>query len=108
MIIINGRGWRVFMVSSAHPALRRPNGTWALGACDKTMQEIYIRDDLSEGKMKKVLAHEITHAAMFSYGVKLTYEQEEIVADILASYGYEIVNATNVIFNQLMENREAL
>ena len=48
--------------------------------------------------MKKVLAHEITHAAMFSYGIEMSLEQEELFADLTASYGREIVCNTNLFF----------
>lgn len=37
--------------------------------------------------LKKILCHEITHAAMFSYNVDLSIEQEELVADLIATYG---------------------
>jgi hypothetical protein len=45
--------------------------------------------------VKKVLTHEITHAAMFSYNVDLTYRQEELVAMLIDTYGHEIINLTN-------------
>ena len=48
--------------------------------------------------MKKVLCHEITHAAMFSYNVFLSIEQEELLADLIATYGQEIIDITNRIF----------
>lgn len=51
--------------------------------------------------MKKVLCHEITHAAMFSYGVTLTLEQEELLADLIATYGEEIIYITNKIFKKI-------
>ena len=38
---------------------------------------------------------------MFSYGVKLTLEQEELLADLLATYGNEIISVTNKIFNKI-------
>jgi hypothetical protein len=34
-----------------------------------------------------VLSHELTHAAMFSYNIDLSYEQEELFADLIATYG---------------------
>jgi len=37
--------------------------------------------------IKKVLCHELTHAAMFSYNVELTLDQEELFADLIATYG---------------------
>jgi hypothetical protein len=51
--------------------------------------------------MKKVLCHELTHAAMFSYNIYLTWEQEEILADLIATYGQEIIYMTNLLFNRL-------
>lgn len=41
--------------------------------------------------IEKVLCHELTHAAMFSYNINLTADQEELVADVIATYGTEII-----------------
>ena len=46
----------------------------------------------------------MTHAAMFSYGVKLTYDQEELLADIISTYGKEIVMVTNKVFKKIKGN----
>ena len=105
MIKINGLGWRVLLVSANHPHLMREDGTWSIGACDNVLRTIYINDELEQSKMKKVLAHELTHAAMFSYGVDLTLEQEEIVADLIATYGEEIIQMTNQLFHKLKNER---
>lgn len=51
--------------------------------------------------LKKVLCHEIVHAAMFSYNVDLTLEQEELVADLIATYGEEIIDITNQMFKKI-------
>lgn len=101
MLNINGQDWQILLVSANHPALQRPNGTWTLGACINDNKTIYIQENLSNRKMRKVLCHEITHAAMFSYQVSLSLEQEELLADIIATYGEEIIDATNKIFRQI-------
>lgn len=49
----------------------------------------------------RVLCHEITHAAMYSYNVQLNIDQEEILADLVATYGYEIIEITNKIFKKI-------
>ena len=69
---------------------------------------IYIANNLSLQKTKKVLCHEITHAAMFSYGVFLTKDQEELLADLIATYGTEIITITNKIFNKIKNRGESL
>lgn len=38
---------------------------------------------------------------MFSYGIDLSLEQEELLADLVATYGYEIIEVTNTIFTKL-------
>ena len=38
---------------------------------------------------------------MFSYGINLTVDQEELLADLIATYGDEIIYTTNKIFQKL-------
>ena len=42
---------------------------------------------------------------MFSYGVELTLEQEELLADLIATYGQEIIKITNKLFKKLKYER---
>ena len=101
MFNINGIDWKILQVSSNHPKLKRTNGTFALGSCDNTTHIIYISELTPNYKLKKVLCHEITHAAMFSYNINISIEQEEFIADLIATYGEEIIEVTNRIFNHI-------
>jgi Zn-dependent peptidase ImmA (M78 family) len=74
MINFNGEVWRVLLVSPNHPMLFRLNGTWTIGACDDDLKTIYISENLDDFMIRKVLSHELTHAAMFSYNVELTLD----------------------------------
>lgn len=105
MLNINGFGWRIFAVSSTHPILTMPNGKKSVGVCDKETFKIYIDENLEGNYLKKVICHEIVHAAMFSYGVSLTTEEEEVIADLIATYGEEIMDITNSIFERYKKNR---
>lgn len=105
MFNINGEEWRIVIVSPFHPQLLRSDNTFTLGSCNDRNKTIYIRENLSAHKLKKVLCHEIAHAAMFSYNVALTLEQEELLADLIATYGQEIIDITNKIFCRI-KNRE--
>ncbi len=105
MININGEEWRVILVSPFHPALRRSDQGYSIGVCDDTLKTIYINNELSQEYIEKVLCHELTHAAMFSYNIDLTIEQEEVLADLIATYGQEIVHITNLVFKRIMEKR---
>ena len=98
-MIINGVRWRVRLVSPAHPMLLTPHKTHALGVCDKVTQTICIDKTLSPQKIKEVLCHEIVHAFMFSYMVDLTYDEEELVAELMTKYGEDILEKTNAVYN---------
>lgn len=101
MFNINGIEWDIKLVSFNHPKVIRRDGFFALGSCDNTTHTIYLTDIIPPIKLKKVLCHEITHAAMFSYNVNMNLEQEELVADLIATYGAEIIDVTNRIFSRI-------
>ena len=101
MFLINNVYWKVALVSPDFPLLQRISGEYSIGACDNLTRTIYINKTLNDSLFKKVLCHEITHAAMFSYNVSLTLEQEEVIADIISTYGEQIVYITNKVFNKL-------
>lgn len=101
MFDINGISWQIVKTSPNHPKLFRSDGSLSIGACDNISKTIYLNENLTGSKLKKVLCHEITHAAMFSYDVNLTHEQEELLADLIATYGEEIIEITNKIFRKI-------
>ena len=103
MFTINDIDWDIKLVSNNHPQLQRSDGSWSIGACDNVAQTIYLCDCLTDKLLKKVLCHEITHAAMFSYEVNLTIDQEELLADLIATYGQEIIYITNKIFSRMLK-----
>ena len=106
MVNINGEEWRIALVSPFDPALQRSDLGYTLGVCDDIAKTIFINKELSQKYIEKVLCHELTHAAMFSYNIDLTLEQEEILADLIATYGQEIVHITNLVFKRIVEKRE--
>lgn len=103
MFTINGETWYVLAVPENHSMLVRSDGTYAIGACDDNTKTIYINNQVRGKLLKKVLCHEITHSAMFSYNVELSHEQEELLADLIATYGEEIISITNKFFQKIKE-----
>ena len=101
MILINNIYWKVVFVPFNYPLLKKIDGSYTIGACDNLTRTIYINENLTGKLLNKVLCHQITHAAMFSYNVELSIEQEQIIADIISTYGKEIIYITNKVFNKL-------
>lgn len=108
MFIINGELWRVVFVSAQHPALLRPNGEFAIGACDDYSKTIYLSSSLSGDYLKRVLCHEITHAVMFSFNIKMPLIQEELFAELMAAFGEEVIKITNILFSYLIKRKGRL
>jgi len=104
MIVINGILWRIKFVSPTDRSLYRNDGSLTIGMCDNVSKTIYINGMLTDRMLKKVLCHELVHASMFSYGIYLTEQQEELVASVLCTYGEEIIDKTNLIFTKLKSN----
>ena len=101
MFEINGIVWNIEQVPEYHSRLRKGDNSFALGSCDSKDRTVYINASTPAYKLKKVLCHEITHAAMFSYGIYMSEDQEELIADLIATYGQEIIDITNKIFLKL-------
>ena len=91
MFEINGVIWRVVVVPPNHPELKQPNGHWAIGCCNKTIKVIYISADVAyQPLFTQLLCHEVTHAAVESYGISLPNDEEEFLASFVSVYGDDI------------------
>lgn len=101
MFTINHEIWVVKFMQPYDAIFRMDNGEFTIGVCDDNTKTIYISNLLRGEKLKQVLCHEIVHAAMFSYNVELDYKQEELLANLIAIYGKEIVQITDNIFKRL-------
>ena len=99
--IINGIRWDIRLVDPRNSIFITSDNYYTIGVCDLLTKTIYLAENLEGSMLKKVICHELVHAAMFSYNVYLSLEQEEIIADIIATYGEEIINTTNKVFYKL-------
>ena len=104
MFMINGQRWNIAFVPPYHRLLEKSDGSFTVGATDIDTHTIYINNQLYGSFLKKVLCHEITHAAMYAYNISMPINQEELFADIMATYGEEIINMTNTIYTQIRES----
>lgn len=73
-------------VPADHYSLIKPDGTSAVGVCDKSSYKIYINKDLKWKQYYEVLCHEITHAAMHSYDVVLSDLEEEFIVNSISNH----------------------
>ena len=105
MFTINGEQWNIFLVAPNDISLLMPNGNYALGACNDSVKSIYLNKFLTSTKFEQVLCHEIVHATMFAYDVILGLEEEEMLAEMIATFGEEIIDLTDEMFDKIRRGR---
>lgn len=105
MFTINGEEWKIFLVAPNDVALLMPNGHYALGACCDVYKTIYISNVLHGEMFERVLCHELVHASMFAYNVRLEHNEEELLAEIISVFGEEIIDITDMMFERIKRGR---
>lgn len=110
-ITINGYKWRVQTVPPNSLYLLDRNGKFRVATTDISTKDIYLSSDLHGDFKKRVLAHELTHCVIFSYGlirdirnmVKPQYlvEGEEWMCNLLADYGPGILSLADEILDYI-------
>ena len=105
MFTINGERWWVILVMPYDVSLLMPNGEYALGACHDLTKTIYISNELHGEIFEQVLCHELVHASMFAYNVRLERDEEELIAEIVAIFGEEIIDITDMMFERIKRGR---
>lgn len=100
MFTVNGITWHIKFVSPSSRYLHRSDGSSTVGCTDRDTFTVYVSDEIYGDFLKKVLCHEITHCYIFSYNIYLNVEQEEMVCDILATYGKDIIRITDEIYER--------
>lgn len=105
MFTINGEVWNIFLVPPYDIALLMPNGIYALGVCNDATKTICISNELYGEDFEQVLCHELVHASMFAYNVALSFNEEELLAEIISIFGEEIIDITDVMFDRIRRGR---
>ena len=102
MFNINGETWRLKFTQPFDNVFLMPNGEYTVGVCDDNEKTIFLSTSLGCDRLRHVLCHEIVHAAMYSYDVPITDYVEEIVADLIATYGNEIMSLTHMTYDKML------
>ena len=98
MFTINDQKWEIKYATPCSRNLQRSDGSLTVGVTDLKDGVIYLSTALSGAFLRKVLIHELTHAAMFSYGIFVDLDTEELICDLIASHGDEIIGLADKIF----------
>lgn len=91
MFEINGIKWKIEFVQPWNDVLMRSDGSKTVGVTDMVESTIYLSKSLRGAFLRRVMAHELCHAFAISYNIHMPLEEEERLADWIATYGTELV-----------------
>lgn len=88
---INGVKWNIVFVPSYSDRLKRSDGSKTVGVAFLEETTIYLSNRLKGAFLRRVTAHELVHAFCLSYSIFMSIDEEERLADWVATYGSELV-----------------
>ena len=74
---------------------------------DNKQKTIFLYDKLDGSLLYKVLCHELVHAFCFSYDMRFSIEEEERLADFIATYGKDIFDMTDEVIGHIIRSKIA-
>lgn len=101
MFTINGIRWHISFVEPNSNYLRRSDGSLTVGVTDFPKRTVFLSNLLKGAFLRKVTAHELTHCFCFSYDIVLDIEEEERMADFMATYGEELIYLLDDVMSQI-------
>lgn len=98
---INDLVWEIAIAPSTNPELI-VDGTARAGATWLMQQKIYLSEELNKNTARSIIAHELTHAFIYSTQIKEeeSYTEEEL-CEFVAKWGDKIFALTDEIYNEL-------
>lgn len=84
------------------PLLTRSDGSTTVGMTNWNAKCIYLAKGLQGAFLERVLCHEICHCICFSYDIHMDIDQEEFLANWVASYGREVIELLDDLLYQTM------
>lgn len=105
MFIINNTQWNLVFCDAYNNNLRRSDGSLTVGMTDNNTKCVYLSDMLQGKFLRKVVAHELVHCFCFSYDIYIPIEQEEFMADWVATYGEDLIYLLDDIMRNITKNK---
>lgn len=88
---INGIEWNIRFVHPMSKELLRSDKSRTVGVTDFPKRTVFLSDMLCGAFLRKVIAHELVHCFMMSYSIHIPIEEEEFIADWVATYGTDLI-----------------
>ena len=101
MFEINGVLWKIKFENPNSEQLKRSDGSRTVGVTDFNEKTVFLSNLLVGAFLKRVMAHELCHCFCFSYDIHLDIDEEERMADFIATYGEELLYLLDDIMREI-------
>ena len=102
-IKINNFNYKVRVVAPDNRNLLMEDGRYHFGVTEYREKEIYIANNLPAETFQNTLIHELTHAIIDAYGLLQIKWDDEVVADFVATYMFNMSEILDEVTKQLIE-----
>lgn len=107
-ITVNDITWQVIFVNPTNEQLINNQGQYTFGMTDNNIKCVFLSNNLKGDFLYKVLCHELCHVYCFSYGIKMSIEDEERLSQFISEYGKSIISDTDYLLDLLFSHNIAL
>lgn len=109
MFVINGIEWELYFVPVDSDKLRRSDGSVTVGMTENSddFHVVYLSNALYGQFLRRVLCHELVHCFMFSYSIHISIQEEEYIANWVATYGTDLIIVLDNLMYAILKNRAA-
>lgn len=109
MFEINGVRWDIVFVNPNSDKLRRSDGSITVGMTENSgdFHTVYLSNALYGQFLRRVLRHELVHCFMFSYSIHISIQEEEYIANWVATYGTDLIEILDNLMYAILKNRAA-
>lgn len=105
MFTINGRDWDIVFVPPKSEHLRRSDGSFTVGVTDGNYDTVFISDEVNGSFLRKIVCHELCHCFCMSFNIYMSIDEEERLADWIATYGTDLISLLDSLMVILLENQ---
>lgn len=104
---INGIEWDILFVNPHSDKLRRSDGSITHAVTDWNDRAVYVSTLPRGAFLRKIIAHELVHCFMFSYSIHIPIQEEEYIANWVATYGTDLITLLDNLMYSLLKIRAA-
>lgn len=102
IFVINGIRWYLHLVHPNSRYLVWYDGSQKLGITYGITHEVFVANNLDDSLTEDVICHELCHCVCYSYGIKMSIDEEERLCNFVRDHGREVIYILDDILRNII------